>query len=198
VCSSDLAIRKWEIQTTLLYSGDTLKLEVLDQVLWDLDLLPMSVRNNLVTGVGAAAGTSGGSLADGAYYYVVTAVDPYGENKKSAEVCGVIVGGGGNGKVTVTWSALAGASKYRVYGRTTGAENLYFETTNLSYVDTGAAGTAGTPPAVASAFFVTNVVDEGIAGGCKLAMKFMLCPTIFFLAEAGYGYGYGEDYGIQL
>jgi hypothetical protein len=88
-----LAIRKWEVEATLWYTPDTLKLEAMDQVVWDLDLLPASV-----------SGTSG--------------------------------------------------------------------------------------------FFVTNIVDRGIREG-KLDMNFMLVPAIFFLG-GGYGYNYGENYGIQL
>ena len=195
-----LALRKWEIEADLWYSADTMKLEVMDQVLWDLDLLPMSVRNNLVLDVTATPGTSGGALADGTYYYVVTAVDPYGENKKSAEVSATISGGGGNGKVRITWSALSGATKYRIYGRVSAAQDIYYECDAIYnyFDDLGGTPYNGSPPAVASAFFITRIIDPGLTGGGKFTVHFLLCPTIFFLAEMGYGYRYGEDYGVQL
>jgi len=47
---------------------------------------------------------------------------------------------------TVSWSAYGGASSYRIYrGTSSGGENTYLTTASTSLVDTGSAGTAGTP-----------------------------------------------------
>ena len=176
-----LAIRKWEVHATLLYGATTLAIEHGDQVLFDadVDILPISARNTLVDNVAAVPG-SAGVLDDDTYYYVVTAVDKYGETKLSAEVNATTTAGAGMGSVAISWDELEGANKYRVYGRTTGSQSLYKETASTSLVDDGSAWTAGTPPTVAPAFFVTRIRDGGPRNGGKLVVEFVLCPVVFF------------------
>lgn len=108
------------------------------------------------TGVSATQ-TSGGSLADGTYYHVVTALDGVGESLGSVEVS---AGAGGlNRSILLAWGGVDGAASYRVYrGATPGGQTLYFSTASLSYLDTGAAGTAGSPP-------VTNSAYRAVVGG---------------------------------
>jgi hypothetical protein len=58
----------------------------------------------------------GGSLANGSYYYVVTALDGFGETVASNEVLCTISGGGGTGRCDLTWTAVSPpAQTYRVY-----------------------------------------------------------------------------------
>ena len=45
---------------------------------------------------------SGGSMADGTYYYVITSSDGTGETIKGTEVAVVVSGGGGQAQVRVT------------------------------------------------------------------------------------------------
>jgi hypothetical protein len=90
------------------------------------------------------AATTGGALANGTYYYTVTALDGWGE---STEAEGAIQLSGAQNAVSVSWSTITGAAKYRVYrGTSSGGENVYYETTTTSYTDLGAAGTTATPP----------------------------------------------------
>jgi len=104
----------------------------------------------------AAASTSGGSLADGTYTYIVTALNglnvpttstPY-QSWWSQLVSATISGGGGAGKVSVACSASAGAASYRVYGRTGGAAGLtgYVAGASFPIVDTGASLTSAPLP----------------------------------------------------
>lgn len=188
-----LAIRKWEIGVTLWYSPKTRQLEVMDQVLWDLDLLPVSVRNVNVTGL-EAVGAAGGTLGAGTYGYLVTGVDMHGETKSSAQITAAI-DGATEQSVQVSWAALSGVTKYRIYGRTPGEQDRYWETTLTTFLDTGQAGTTGVAPSAASGYFVTRVMIDPETD--RLQIEFMLCPMIFFLAE-GYGYRYGELYGVAL
>ena len=62
----------------------------------------------------------GGGLADGTYYYTITAVDQNGNQTtfgtQSAAV--VVTGAGGNGQVALTWAAVPGATAYCVYRST--------------------------------------------------------------------------------
>ena len=172
-----LAIRKWEVEATLLYGPDTLSIEALDQVLWNIDLLPVSMRNATVQGLTFVEDLGGGTLAAGDYYYTVAPVDNYGEGKACTELKVTV---GASGRPLLAWTLLSGATKYRVYGRTTASENIMFETASSPWSDAGGAGTAKAPKAVAPAFFATDIVDDGLRGGQLLKMKFVACPTIFF------------------
>lgn len=93
-----------------------------------------------------ATATTGGSLAAATYYYKVTGVTALGETIGSNEVSQVTTGAAST--VTLTWSAINGATGYRVYrGTAAGLETVYYALGNvLTYIDTGAASTAGTPP----------------------------------------------------
>jgi hypothetical protein len=102
---------------------------------------------------GATPEGAGGTLAPGTYRYVVTALDAAGQTVASNEVTATVTAGQ---KVKVAWAEVAGATGgYRVYRSPVGgaahSENVYqataAEATVVSFVDSGAAGTAGTPPA---------------------------------------------------
>lgn len=102
---------------------------------------------------GATPEGAGGTLAPGTYRYVVTALDAAGQTVASNEVTATVTAGQ---KVKVAWAEVVGATGgYRVYrspvGGATHTENVYqataAEASVVSFVDSGAAGTAGTPPA---------------------------------------------------
>ena len=124
----------------------------------------------LATPVQAAATTSltGGTglAASTAYYYVVTAINALGETIKSNEQT-VTTGAGDTNSNTISWAAVADATGYKIYrGTATGAENVYYAVGAVtSYIDTGAASTAGTPPVLGETAFVklasTATVDAG-------------------------------------
>jgi hypothetical protein len=173
-----LSIRKWEVEATLWYSAKTLKLEVLDQVTWNLDLLPVSVRDQAVTDLDGI-GTDGGSLS-GTVYYVVCAYDPNGEGKVSNERP-VNLAATGSTATSLAWSPIPGATKYRIHrGTSSGTYAGYYETTNTYFTDTGAAFTGTTAaPISAGAFFISNVIDYGLKGGGRVKMSFHLVPYIF-------------------
>ena len=109
----------------------------------------IKVEMAVPTGVSAAA-AAGGSLADGTYYYRVTALDGVGETIGSAEVNATT--SGTDNSVTISWTAVTGAAKYRVYGRASGAQDQYWETTSTSYTDDGTDGTSGTVPTTTTAY----------------------------------------------
>lgn len=115
------------------------------------------------TGLGGNVGTSG-SLASDDYYYVVTALNANGETLASAEIMRTVVGP--NGSVALTWNAVTDATGYRVYRGTSpaGEDTFYFAMTN-SYTDTGAAGTAGSPPATNTAQYGSIVLTWSLVTG---------------------------------
>ncbi|MBU4539600.1 MAG: hypothetical protein KJ689_13560, partial [Bacteroidetes bacterium] len=89
-------------------------------------------------GVAACTTVTAGGLVDGTYYYRVSAINNNGETLAMAEFNSPACAATGVlNSVTVTWDAVAGATAYKVYGRTTGTE-LYMKTVsapNLIFVD---------------------------------------------------------------
>ena len=66
---------------------------------------------------------SGGELAAGTYFYVVTAVNAFGETTGSAEVSATVTGSVGS--VSLVWPAVTGAVGYKIYrGTSTGAQSI--------------------------------------------------------------------------
>lgn len=101
----------------------------------------------LTTPVNAAftTSTTGGSLAAGTYYYRVSALDKHGETLASTETSQVTTGA--TSTVTVNWGAVTGATGYKVYGRSTGAQQLLATVGAVTtYVDTGAVTPSGALP----------------------------------------------------
>lgn len=90
----------------------------------------------------AGVGAAGGTLAEDSYGYKVTAITAYGESAATAEAVGVV--GVGEGSIDLTWDDVAGATGYRVYGRTqTGPWLLLAETVTSDYTDDGSDVPAG-------------------------------------------------------
>lgn len=96
--------------------------------------------------------TTGGTLGAATLYYVVTALGITGETLASNEQSAVTTGG--TASVTLSWAAVPGATGYKIYKSTTpGAENIMQAVGNvLTFLDTGAGFTSGTPyPTVSTA-----------------------------------------------
>jgi hypothetical protein len=116
-------------------------------------LLPTKELGNyldgLATPVNAAfsTATGGGTLAAGTYYYRVTALNAQGETIASVETSQVTTGA--TSTVTVNWTAVTGATGYKIYGRSTGAE-LFMQTVGAvtTWIDTGSVTPAGALPTV--------------------------------------------------
>lgn len=104
---------------------------------------------------------TGGTLAAGTYFYVITATNANGETVKSNEVSQVTTGA--TSTVGLSWTAIVGATGYKVYRSTaTGTEALLATLGAVtSYTDTGAATTAPTPPTVNT---TGNNVFDGSVG----------------------------------
>lgn len=101
------------------------------------------------TGITVNGAGTGGTLAAGSYFYVVTAVNGAGETTASAEVSTTTTGS--TSSAIVNWNGVTGSTGYKVYrGTTSGAENKLIATisspTTESFTDTGGAGTSTSPP----------------------------------------------------
>ncbi|MDE2469292.1 MAG: hypothetical protein KGL35_11250, partial [Bradyrhizobium sp.] len=88
-----------------------------------------------------------GTLAAATYTYTVTATNAQGETIASTSTSITLAATGG---VTVSWTAVAGASGYRVYGRISGSLGLLASVSGLTYTDSGSATPGIASPAVNS------------------------------------------------
>ncbi len=95
----------------------------------------------------ASTASTGGTLADSTtYFYRVSAIMEAGTDGTVYETLAVAQGAGqavssgtATNTVTITWTAVPGATGYRVYGRLTGAAKLIATVGNvLTFTDTGA------------------------------------------------------------
>lgn len=104
-----------------------------------------STAINNPSGLAAAAVGSGGTFAAATYFWKITALQGERESAGSNEATVAIVA---NGSANLTWTAVAGATGYRIYRSTTtgtenGATNFVAQVGNvLAYTDTGAAPTS--------------------------------------------------------
>jgi len=137
---------------------------------------PMSWRDPLVETPKdlTTSASDDGSLPAGEYAYRVIAGRAVRGVKARSDVSAeVVVRTTTVGAVRLQWQAVAGATEYRVYGRTVGDQNTFWRVTGTEFVDTGAAGTseavptsAGTVWSVKNLFELKNarnvVVEENI------------------------------------
>lgn len=113
--------------------------------------VPIPIAKGVVQGdpvqSALATAASGGSIANGNYFVKVTAVTFLGEGLPSNEQT-ITTTGTGISTITVTWSAVTGATSYKVYiGTTTNGENLVSTVTGaVTTTLTALPGTSGTPP----------------------------------------------------
>ncbi len=110
-----------------------------------------------------AAGTTSGSLSGGTHYFKVVALmstdTRTAVSAPSAEVSASVATGG---TVSLTWSGVAGADRYRIYrGTSAGGESKYMTTVSAatSFQYTGASESSGTPAASGTRWTVKNIFE---------------------------------------
>lgn len=146
---------------------------------------PLAWRNPIIAppaDVTAAAAIGSGSLAAGTYSYKVVARIPAGQGNIARSAASVeaaaTLPAGATGGVTISWTPVAGATEYYVYGRAAGAQNMYWKTTNAFFTDSGSAGMAGTPGSatkwsVKNLFELKNaqdvLIEENLFENCWVA-----------------------------
>lgn len=89
--------------------------------------------------------TGTGAMVAGTYYAEITATNADGESLPSPQSAGVVLAS--TGEIAWTWTAVTGATGYKIYvGTTVGSETSWFTSSTNSYTQTATAGTTGTPP----------------------------------------------------
>ena len=97
--------------------------------------------------------TTGGTLVPATYWYRVAATNAQGTTLASTQTSQVVPAGTNTNTVTVNWALIVGATGYKVYGRTTGAELLMATISSgstLTFVDDGSVTPAGALPTAAT------------------------------------------------
>ncbi len=127
----------------------------------------------------SSALTGGSCLDSTAYYYRIAAFNSNGGTLASAETSITTGNSGANtNAITVKWNTVLGATQYKVYGRTTGAELLIATVGNNytnSYVDTCTITPSGALPASNTSIGIATLGGVGqpsanyFSGSCTMA-----------------------------
>jgi len=123
---------------------------------------PVSWRNVIVpTPANARAALGAGALVPGTYGYRVMARRTVGTSMaKSTPTAEVTVSVSDGAAIALTWDAVSDATDYVVFGRTPGAQTMYWIVPGTSFTDAGtSAGTAGTPPSIGTVWTVKNLLE---------------------------------------
>lgn len=125
--------------------------------------------------------TSGGTLAASTYFYRVSAIVNFTETAVAGEVSQVTTGA--TSTVTLNWTAVAGATAYKVYGRATGAELFMATVLTNTFVDTGALTPAGALPAGTLGLKLkvgrnSMVIDNVPVAATKFDTNAYFCPGV--------------------
>lgn len=137
-----------------------------------------------------AGSTAGGTLAAGTYWYRVSAVVGGVEGLACLEQSGTVASGS-TGSVALSWTAVASATAYKIYGRTQGAEQLLTSQAGTTYTDTNAATPSGALPTLANATVTADPGYSQVAAftnvGQAVAMRGSTVRYFFrYSAPAGY------------
>ena len=149
-----------QASSTASETGDTITFETIEGGTTN-DPLPVP------GGVTVTPALTGGHLSAATRYYHVTALNAFGETTGSSDQAGTTTGT--TGMNTIAWSAVAGATAYRVYvalaANTPG--QLLGTATGFSFVDDGTSTPSGTEPNTNLTSGITldaEAVEPGTAG----------------------------------
>lgn len=111
----------------------------------------------------ASASTATGKLSAGTHYFrVVALMDTDTRTAVSLPSGAVSATVSANQSAWLTWSAVAGADRYRIYrGTSAGSQGVYLETSGAtaSFTYTGNAEKSGTPPTAGTRWTVKNLLE---------------------------------------
>ena len=148
---------------------------------------PMSWRDPVIPAPqGLSASASSGSLSSGTYAYRVVARRIVGKIPEGGTVTGrssasiEVSATTSTGGVRLTWTPVADAQEYVVYGR-----GKYWEVTTASFTDTGVGGTPGNPPTSAGdAWLVKNIFE--LKNARRVVVEYNIFENNWRAGQAGY------------
>jgi hypothetical protein len=142
----------------------------------------------LPTGLSAVCHTTGGTLAGGTTYaYRVlaryaTAQTTMADSGAAAEVS-CTMPATSTGRVVFTWSAVANATEYYVYGRTPGGQTMRWSTAAATYTDTGTTGTLTSVDTSASRWQVKNTFELKV--GRNVLLEYEIIEYSWLQGQSG-------------
>jgi len=97
--------------------------------------------------VSAVATPATGQLPAGTYFYKVVARKISHQGRLAASVASAEASAtlDADGSVTISWTPVATAQEYLVYGRTSNSQTMFWTTTDPFFTDSGDAGASGRP-----------------------------------------------------
>lgn len=144
-------------------------------------------------GTHTTAATGGVLPQSTTYYYRVSAINAVGESTAFAESSKATAAGTATNTITVKWTAVPGATGYRVYGRATGAELFIAEVgAVLEYTDTGAITPAGALPGADTTLTglplaaVLTVMQDTPGGDVRVGSLTTARPTMLLTGPGTY------------
>jgi hypothetical protein len=151
---------------------------------------PLEWRNPILGAPGSprATATTGGALGAGTYYFRIVAVMDTGyDTAVSSPSTAVAATTGNSGAVTLTWSGVAGADRYRVYrGTSATSQGTYMETssssTTLTYTASGERG--GSTPTQGTYWLVKNLLE--LKNAERVRIEGNLIENIWAAGQFGY------------
>lgn len=149
---------------------------------------PLAWRNPILrtpSSFNASAG-SGGSLAAGTHYFRVVALmqtGPVVANSLPSGEQSVTVGSGG--AASLSWAAVPGADRYRVFrGTSSGVSSRFVETTATTLVYKGSGESSGSPSAQATYWVVKNLVE--LKNARRVLFDGNIIENVWAAGQSGY------------
>jgi hypothetical protein len=134
-------------------------------------------------GILATGTANAGTLAAATYYYEVTATNAAGATLPSTPASAILAA---TGSVSLTWTAVAGATGYNVYGRPAtsgGTYGLLASVITNSYIDAGTPATPGAVPPTSSS--TTGTAMTLTSSLCALSFDRTSCTVTVNAASVG-------------
>ena len=118
---------------------------------------------------------------------MIALLDSGGSRAYSAPSSEVSITVSSGAAVTVSWSAVSGATGYRIYrGTSAGGENVYRDTTSTSttFTYTGSSETSGTPRANGTLWNVKNTIE--LKNAQRVTIEGNVIENIWRAGQNGY------------
>jgi hypothetical protein len=134
-----------------------------------------------------AAAVSGGTLPAGTYGYRIVAYRPIGQGSvgRSSVSAEARVSVSAGAAVRIRWSIVPGATEYRVYGRTAGAQSMFWRATQPEFVDTGVAGESEVVPTSSGTRWTVKNVFE-LKNARNVLVEYNIFENNWKKDQAGY------------
>lgn len=151
---------------------------------------PLAWKNPILSAPGSPHGSSGGGGALSAathYFKIVALMDTDNNTAVSLPSATVTASTGSSGSVTLTWSGVGGADRYRIYrGTSPSSLATYMETASpvTSFTYTGSGERSGSPPSQGTFWTIKNLLE--LKNAQRVRIDGNLIENIWAAGQFGY------------